>query len=66
MSVWSMELVSAPQASDPKRLFRTRWGSMIAKTCSLSFDKNESALHNYCTVVLHGLQDRYRKMKFNH
>ena len=42
MSVWSMEPVSAPQESDPKKLFRTQRGSMIAKTCSLSFDKNES------------------------
>ena len=46
MSVWSMELVSAPQESDPKKHFQTRWCSIIAfKTKLALLVSTKTSLH---------------------
>lgn len=66
MSVWSVELVSAPQESDPKKHFRTQWCSMIAfKTklallvsirmifiCMQDFDRYKLIVLLYIIIVL--------------
>lgn len=46
MSVWSVELVSAPQESDTKKHFRTQWCSMIAfKTKLALLVSTKTSLH---------------------
>ena len=46
MSVWSMELVSASQESDPKKYFQTRWCSIIAfKTKLALLVSTKTSLH---------------------